>query len=378
MKGETMVSDLEIAQGVEALLRQSTNPNSVSSVNGVVQQLGAKLGLDLSHKAGFIRDQINLLRQYSPQPPSPSPSSLTAAHHPQLLSPRDQFALLNHHHQRLPHPQFHPQYPPPHLALHFPSFPAGTLHPQQHQHQHQHQQFYHPQPQVAAQLQSQPQFVAQPAKNVAAASSPAEKTSKESASTGAKRRAGTGGLSKVCGLSPELQAVVGQSALPRTEVVKQLWVYIRKHNLQDPSNKRKIICDDALRLVFETDCTDMFKMNKLLSKHIFSLQATNESAPAKRSKVDVEDTSQGTESVSPSTAVISQELATFLGSTRREMDQREAKNRVWDYIKANGLEDTDTRVIICDEKLRQLFQCESIPVSGLNEMLASRHLVQSS
>lgn len=55
------------------------------------------------------------------------------------------------------------------------------------------------------------------------------------------------------------------------QIVKQLWAYIRKNNLQDPSNKRKIICDDALRVVFETDCTDMFKMNKLLSKHIITL-----------------------------------------------------------------------------------------------------------
>lgn len=55
------------------------------------------------------------------------------------------------------------------------------------------------------------------------------------------------------------------------QIVKQLWAYIRKNNLQDPSNKRKIICDDALRVVFETDCTDMFKMNKLLAKHIIPL-----------------------------------------------------------------------------------------------------------
>lgn len=60
-------------------------------------------------------------------------------------------------------------------------------------------------------------------------------------------------------------------ALLPIQIVKQLWVYIRKHNLQDPENKRKIICDDALRLVFETDCTDMFKMNKLLAKHILRL-----------------------------------------------------------------------------------------------------------
>lgn len=59
------------------------------------------------------------------------------------------------------------------------------------------------------------------------------------------------------------------------QIVKQLWAYIRKHNLQDPSNKRKIICNDELRLVFETDCTDMFKMNKLLAKHIIALEPTS-------------------------------------------------------------------------------------------------------
>lgn len=57
--------------------------------------------------------------------------------------------------------------------------------------------------------------------------------------------------------------------------MKQLWAYIRKHNLQDPGNKRKIICNDELRLVFETDCTDMFKMNKLLAKHIIALEPSS-------------------------------------------------------------------------------------------------------
>lgn len=59
------------------------------------------------------------------------------------------------------------------------------------------------------------------------------------------------------------------------QIVKQLWAYIRKNNLQDPNNKRKIICNEELRLVFETDCTDMFKMNKLLAKHIIPLEPTS-------------------------------------------------------------------------------------------------------
>lgn len=59
------------------------------------------------------------------------------------------------------------------------------------------------------------------------------------------------------------------------QIVKELWAYIRKNNLQDPNNKRKIICNDELRLVFETDCTDMFQMNKLLAKHILPLEPSS-------------------------------------------------------------------------------------------------------
>ncbi|KAL9273250.1 Upstream activation factor subunit spp27-like protein [Drosera capensis] len=283
--------------------------------------------------------------------------------------------------------QFHQQYSP-HFGMR--RFGTGAVSPQiqqqillQQQQQQQIQLIQHQQQlyQARFQTQQQQQFVrATQAPAVAAVKNVAtvavEKTGKESAPSGTKRKGGTGGLSKLCGLSPELQAVLGQSALARTEVVKQLWVYIRKHNLQDPSNKRKIICDEALRLVFETDCTDMFKMNKLLSKHIFPLKATNESAPDKRSKVDAqEEISLGTETVC--TTVISEELAKFLGTTSRDIDPIEATNSVWDYIKANSLEDSDAMVINCDDKLRELLQCESVPISGLNEIL-SHHLVQSS
>lgn len=55
------------------------------------------------------------------------------------------------------------------------------------------------------------------------------------------------------------------------QVVKQLWVYIRANELQDPENKRKILCNDELRGLFGVDSTDIFKMNKLLSRHIWPL-----------------------------------------------------------------------------------------------------------
>jgi chromatin remodeling complex protein RSC6 len=76
-------------------------------------------------------------------------------------------------------------------------------------------------------------------------------------------------LSKPLTLSPELEAVVGSGPMPRTEVVKQLWVYIKKHNLQNPQNKRNILADDKLKAIFggKSEVT-MFEMTKLVSAHL--------------------------------------------------------------------------------------------------------------
>ena len=69
-------------------------------------------------------------------------------------------------------------------------------------------------------------------------------------------------------LSPELEAVVGKGPMPRTEVVKQLWVYIKKHNLQNPQNKRNILADDKLKPVFGKSEVTMFEMTKLIGPHL--------------------------------------------------------------------------------------------------------------
>lgn len=70
-------------------------------------------------------------------------------------------------------------------------------------------------------------------------------------------------------VSPELAAVVGSGPMPRSEVVKKLWVYIKEKNLQDPQNKRDIIADEALEKVFGGQKkVNMFEMTKLVSKHL--------------------------------------------------------------------------------------------------------------
>jgi upstream activation factor subunit UAF30 len=69
-------------------------------------------------------------------------------------------------------------------------------------------------------------------------------------------------------LSPELEAVVGPGPLPRSEVTKKIWEYIKKNDLQNPANKRNILADEKLKVIFGKDEVTMFEMTKLLSAHI--------------------------------------------------------------------------------------------------------------
>lgn len=69
--------------------------------------------------------------------------------------------------------------------------------------------------------------------------------------------------------SPVLQAIVGSKPLPRSEVVKKLWAYIRKNSLQDSINRRMINADEKLQAVFRGKRqVDMFEMNKLVSRQL--------------------------------------------------------------------------------------------------------------
>ena len=74
---------------------------------------------------------------------------------------------------------------------------------------------------------------------------------------------------KPLNVSADLAAVVGNGPMPRSEVVKKLWVYIKGNNLQDPQNKRNINADDKLKKVFGGKAVvNMFEMTKLVSKHL--------------------------------------------------------------------------------------------------------------
>ena len=107
---------------------------------------------------------------------------------------------------------------------------------------------------------------AAPAKKVATASAAPAK--KAAAKAPAKKRTPNAAFMKALTPSAALAAVVGAAPLPRTEVVSKMWVYIKKHGLQDSVNKRNINDDDKLKAVFGKAQVTMFELAGLIGKHL--------------------------------------------------------------------------------------------------------------
>jgi chromatin remodeling complex protein RSC6 len=110
-----------------------------------------------------------------------------------------------------------------------------------------------------------------PAAKAAPAKKPAAKkpaAKKPAAKKPAAKRTPNAAFMKALTPSASLAAVVGDKPLPRTEVVKRLWDYIKKNGLQDKANKREINADEKLRGVFGKAKVNMFEMTKLVASHL--------------------------------------------------------------------------------------------------------------
>lgn len=96
-----------------------------------------------------------------------------------------------------------------------------------------------------------------------------KKATKKKAKAKGKKRKPNAAFMKAMNPSAALAAVVGSKAIPRTEVTKKLWAYIKRRGLQDKKNRRNINADDALKVVFGGRKTvNMFEMTKLVNKHL--------------------------------------------------------------------------------------------------------------
>ena len=100
------------------------------------------------------------------------------------------------------------------------------------------------------------------------ASTTGKGSGKGSESKGGSTRKVNPALMKPLTPSKELAAIVGSEPLPRPQVVKKVWDYIKSNNLQNAANKREIKADDKLRKVFGKDKVTMFEMNKHLASHL--------------------------------------------------------------------------------------------------------------
>jgi chromatin remodeling complex protein RSC6 len=106
----------------------------------------------------------------------------------------------------------------------------------------------------------------------------AEKRGKDETAAAAKKVKATGkraggarsGITAPVTPSAELAEIVGKADLPRSEVVSKVWAYIKKNDLQDAKDRRKINADDKLAKVFGKKSSDMFEMNKHLSRHLIA------------------------------------------------------------------------------------------------------------
>ena len=111
-----------------------------------------------------------------------------------------------------------------------------------------------------------------PAAKTAAKKAPAKKAAKKAAKKPAapkKPRKPNAAFMKPMNPSSTLGAVIGSAPMPRTEVTKKIWDYIKKNKLQDPVNKRMINADDKLKAVFGgKGKVSMFEMTKLVSNHL--------------------------------------------------------------------------------------------------------------
>ena len=96
---------------------------------------------------------------------------------------------------------------------------------------------------------------------------------KKSTRKAAKKRSGAkrtpnAAFMKAMQPSEQLSSVVGNSPMPRTEITKKLWQYIKRKGLQDQKNRRMINADESLRPIFKKDQVSMFDMTKLVNKHL--------------------------------------------------------------------------------------------------------------
>ena len=173
-------------------------------------------------------------------------------------------------------------------------------------------------------------------------------------------------------------AVPGVTEYTRAQVTKELWKYIRKHDLQNADNRRQIDCDAKFKKVMRNlDTVTMFSMNKYFGDHLTATGKVlkRKSVPGEKRKVKKKrktgDKSKNASNfplkrLSPELSVVCE------GKT--ELRRNEVVKAVWVYIKANELQNPeDRREILCDANLKKVFGVDKVGMMGMNKHFG-RHM----
>ena len=215
-------------------------------------------------------------------------------------------------------------------------------------------------------------------------------------------------------LSSSLASFLGTQNIPRTEVTKLIWAYIKTNDLQNPQDKREILCDDRLEALFKRKKINMFKMTKALSllmKKVDELQdgkqtkvktpvvkseksvaekkrkvsderdnnqITNSSAAKKKEKkIKTEKDDAGAATKKPGKLyTLSPSLSALLGG-RTEESRFKVSGLIWEHIKENNLQkESDKRMIVCDAKMKKVFGLDEVHMFTMNKLLSPHFLTK--
>jgi upstream activation factor subunit UAF30 len=207
-----------------------------------------------------------------------------------------------------------------------------------------------------------------------------ESEEEEEVTTPKKKKSGGGGgggLTAPKEISDDLAAFLGKGkSMSRTEIVKMLWAYIREHDLQDPSNKREILLDGAMKNVFGCKQFSMFTMNKYIGAHVHPFKPvdlTTNQTPKKRKT----PSSKSSEKKKRKTGTqppyrLSEAMVGILG--KEILPRPQVVSGLWEYIKANNLQNpSDKREILCDDKLKLIFNGKKKVRLGLGKICWTVH-----
>jgi upstream activation factor subunit UAF30 len=174
-------------------------------------------------------------------------------------------------------------------------------------------------------------------------------------------------------LSEEMASIVGMERANRFRLVKLLWIYIKTNGLQNPNDKRQILCDEKLKKAFGQTTVTAFSMSKFLSRHVLPQDGDGEqSAKESKAKGGASGAEKGAAKSKGSTIEYtgSAELAEFMGEGTN--NRFAITKKLWAHIKENELQDPSKKKrVVCDDVLKKLFKVSEFDSFSLAKLVAS-------